>query len=130
MPKHTATSDISTASRSARYARYRLGHWAEWLAAFALTVRGYRLLDRRYKSQCGELDLVFVRGCVIAFVEVKARADLDLAFAAMTDGQARRMRDAAELWIARRPKFQAFDMRFDCVFVLPWRWPIHIVAGA
>jgi putative endonuclease len=92
--------------------------------------QGYRLLDRRYKSRCGELDLIFVREHLIAFVEVKARANLETASAAMTDGQARRMRDAADLWIAQRPQFQAFELRFDCVFVLPRRWPIHMIAGA
>jgi Holliday junction resolvase-like predicted endonuclease len=31
------------------------------------------------------------------------------------------------LFVATRPAFQDFDMRFDIVLVAPYRWPQHIV---
>jgi len=51
------------------------GRKAESLAAFALRLKGYRVLARRLRTPAGEIDLIVRRGATIAFVEVKARAD-------------------------------------------------------
>ena len=51
----------------------RRGRLAEWLAAGALMLKGYRLLARRQRGPFGEIDLIAVRGNRIAFIEVKQR---------------------------------------------------------
>ena len=63
----------------ARQAAERLGHVAEWRAVWRLRLAGYSVLARRYKTKLGEIDIVVRRGRVLAFVEVKARADLTSA---------------------------------------------------
>jgi putative endonuclease len=35
-----------------------------------------------------------------------------------------RVRRAADLWLARNPRFQQHDIGFDLVFVVPWRFPL------
>jgi hypothetical protein len=50
------------------------GRKAESLAAFALRLKGYRVLAGRLRTPAGEIDLIVRRGATIAFVEVKARA--------------------------------------------------------
>ena len=95
----------------------RWGLRAETWAAIWLTLKGYRILERRYKTPVGEIDLVVKRGSLIVFVEVKARATLDGARAAITPFQRQRILRAAEYWTARHPRASGFDFRFDAVFV-------------
>lgn len=110
-----------------RRRRYRRGHVSEYIAALALMARGYRILGRRVRTPHGEIDLVAVRWRRLAFVEVKRRNTRAEGEAALTRHQARRLADAAEHWLARRPSYRDHRMGFDAVLVLPWRLPIHLV---
>lgn len=115
--------------RRTRQARQRRGHHAEWLAALALMVRGYRVIARRQKTPLGEIDLIAVRGRRLAFVEVKRRATREEAEAAITAEQRSRVRRAASLWLARNARYQTHEIGFDLVFQLPRRWPVYIENG-
>lgn len=95
----------------------RWGLRAETWAAIWLTLKGYRIVDRRFKTPVGEIDLIARRRSLIVFVEVKARATLDDARAAITPFQRRRILRAAEYWTARHPRASGCDFRFDAVFV-------------
>lgn len=44
-----------------RRARYRAGLRSEWIAALALRLRGYRILETRWKTSAGEIDLIAIR---------------------------------------------------------------------
>ena len=52
-------------------ARQRLGKTGEDLAVRELTSRGYAILDRRYRSRHGEIDIVCSDHGTIVFVEVR-----------------------------------------------------------
>lgn len=112
--------------RDARRASERRGARAELVAAAALMLKGYRVLARRWKCRHGEIDLVAVRGRRLAFVEVKQRTTAEDAHAAIGELQSHRIRDAAELWLARERRYRGHDIHFDAVFVLPRRWPMHV----
>jgi len=112
-----------------RQARYRSGHLGELIAGLFLMAKGYRILARRHKNRCGEIDLIAVRGHTVAFVEVKRRRSLEAATAAMTSHQAGRLGRASEVWLAKRARYHAFEQRFDAVFVTPGRWPVHVENG-
>ncbi len=114
------------ARRSERRRRYRRGHLAEALAVAMLSLKGYRVLGRRVVTPSGEIDLIAVRGRRLAFVEVKRRATREAAEASISDQQRRRVRRAADLWLAKRPAYHGHDLCFDLVLVLPWRWPVHL----
>jgi putative endonuclease len=113
-----------------RRERYRAGLWAEVLASVILSLKGYRILARRHKTWAGEIDLIAVRGHTLAFVEVKARATLDAAQTSISDLQSRRIRDAAGLWVARSPRYRNYDQRFDALYVIPGRLPVHETGAA
>ncbi len=110
----------------ARIARYQRGHTSELAAAVLLMAKGYRILARRERTPAGEIDLIAVRGWRIAFVEVKARASRADAEASLKAGQTQRLHRAADAWLARTPRYSAYSVGFDAVFVLPWRWPLHL----
>ncbi|HJQ57196.1 MAG TPA: YraN family protein [Vineibacter sp.] len=105
----------------------RLGRWAEWRCVWRLRLSGYRVLARRLRTPAGEVDIVARRGALLAFVEVKARADLDVAAFALTEPQWRRIARAAEMFVARRPALAGCAIRFDAMLVTPRGWPRHIV---
>ena len=68
-----------------------------------LLLKGYRTLGRRFAAAGGEIDLIVRRGATIAFVEVKARDDLDDAAKAINEAKRRRIGRAARVWLARNP---------------------------
>lgn len=107
-------------------AAHAAGLRAEAMAAWMLRLKGYSILARRMKTRAGEIDLVARRGRVLAFVEVKARGDLDAAAEALLARQRARLVRAAELFVAARPALAGHDMRFDLVQVAPGRWPRHL----
>jgi putative endonuclease len=102
-------------------AAYGLGHRGETRAAWALHLKGYRIVARRFKTPSGEIDLV-------AIVEVKARRTLTEAMDAITTAALRRIEAAADLCLSRQPDHARLSMRFDMVAILPRRWPVHVPA--
>lgn len=110
-----------------RVRRYRLGHWAETICAWHLRLRGYRVLARRFRTPAGEIDIIARRGGVLAFIEVKARRDRTTAVESVTSRQRRRVRRAAEAYIAARPMLAELDGRFDVMLVTPWTTPEHVI---
>ncbi|MCP8938039.1 YraN family protein [Alsobacter sp. SYSU M60028] len=117
---------MSARAPAQRRAALRRGHWAEFAAAAVLTLKGYRILARRYSGGGGEIDLVARRGDTVVFVEVKARADLLAAGWAITPEKQRRFARAVDHWRARHPWSTGFTLRCDAVLVAPARWPRHV----
>ena len=84
------------------------------------------VLARRYKTKLGEIDIVARRGGMLAFVEVKARADLADARptrSAAASSAAWRARPACS-WRAIRT-MPPHSVRFDAVLV-GGLWPRHL----
>jgi len=51
----------------------KFGLNSESLAANYLKLSGYRILERNYRNQIGEIDIIAKEGPVLVFIEVKAR---------------------------------------------------------
>ena len=113
-------------SHPACRAAERRGTRAEILAAFLLRAKGYRIVERRFRSRAGEIDLVVRRGRHLAFVEVKARRHREEAAWAVTPRQRARISRAAEHWLAIKGGAGDLDISFDVVLIAPWTWPRHI----
>ncbi len=114
---------------SHRPSAFRTGLSAESKAAAYLTMKGFRIMARRWRSPAGEIDIVARRGKLLIFVEVKAREQLDDAAYSVTERQQRRIAGAAGAWLAAHPDDGECDMRFDAILIAPRRWPAHIVAA-
>lgn len=51
----------------------KFGDWGERLAEDFLVKRGYSVLERNFRKQCGEIDIICRREDNLHFVEVKTR---------------------------------------------------------
>ena len=82
----------------ARVAAFKTGLSAETRAAAYLMAKGYRILAKRFRTPYGEIDIVARRRNLLAFIEVKARANLDdAAYAVTARQQQRKGRIAADV---------------------------------
>jgi putative endonuclease len=118
--------------KNERRRAWERGRAAERLAILALRLSGYRILARNLKlgpvnAGLGEIDIVASRGRVIAFIEVKSRADWGLAAESILVRQRQRIVRAASAFLAARPQFAGHQARFDVMLVVPWRWPRHVL---
>lgn len=102
------------------------GYYGEFLATFLLRVKGYRILAHRYKTFCGEIDIVAKKGDQIAFIEVKARKNEEKCLIAITQKQLLRVQRASQVFLKGNPQYQNSFIRYDVILVADWHLPIHI----
>lgn len=96
-----------------------LGRYGESLAARHLTDLGMVLLDRNWRCDAGEIDLVLRDGPVLVVCEVKTRSSIEYGTPqeAVTEQKLTRLRRLAARWLEAhdvRPR----DVRIDVVAVL------------
>jgi putative endonuclease len=117
---------VSLEARRARgTAARRDGRRAEVWAAIWLMAKGYRILGFRLKTPQAEIDLLALRGRVLAVVEVKRRVSLAIALETVTQDQRDRLRRAGATLAARRPGLQDAAIRLDLIALAPGRLPRH-----
>lgn len=109
--------------RDQRKSREKAGRRSEWLAEIFLRLKGYQILERRYKTKQGEIDIIARKKNVLVIAEVKQRQTLELAEESITNYARRRITQAAETYYARTPKVQNLALRFDGIFMVG-RWKI------
>jgi putative endonuclease len=82
-------------------ARQSVGRVGERLAANALEERGYRILERNFRCQSGEIDLVAQEGDDLVFVEVKTRRGTvcGLPEEAVNSRKARKLQEVAAYYL-------------------------------
>ncbi len=98
---------------------YNKGLFSEWYARMFLRLHGFTILKSRYvtgrNTGRAEIDIIAKKHNTIIFVEVKSRPDLMTAWDAITPTQMRRLRDAADGYLAK--KRWIGDARFDVIAV-------------
>lgn len=92
------------------------GRRAETFAAWFLRLKGYRILEIRQKTPHGEIDLIAMKGNILAIVEVKRRPTLALAQDALHNADLSRIEEAAYHYQAKQTKWDNKTIRFDAVF--------------
>ena len=94
------------------------GQGGETRATALLTREGYTIVERNYRCNLGELDIVARDGDVLAFVEVRSRADDSHGHAAemVTRAKQHTVSRVAECYLVdREPRDER--MRFDVVAI-------------
>ncbi|WP_424969549.1 YraN family protein [Dinoroseobacter sp. S76] len=75
--------------------------------------RGCVLLARRWRGGEGEIDLIFRRGDLLVFVEVKSSSSFARAIESLHWSQVARIQSAAEAFVGVHPELALLDMRVD-----------------
>lgn len=97
--------------------RNQLGKNAENQAVNYLHSNGYVVLNRNYRFEKAEIDIIAQKNNLIAFVEVKYRKNDSHGFPEdfVSDSQKRRISDAAEEWIYENN--WNGEIRFDIISI-------------
>jgi putative endonuclease len=121
-------------------ARQALGELGERIAERWLREKGWRVMQRRFRSGHRDIDLVVERDGVVAFVEVKARRGDEFGgpIAAVNWRKQKELGRSARVWVDRHGRpLEAY--RFDVIGVLvagsrvrirhvPNAFPLHLSA--
>lgn len=93
-----------------------LGVWAEGRIEKYLTSKGMHVVDTRYASRFGEIDLVFFDGDVLVFGEVKYRSSLAYGtpLEAVTPDKQRKLRLCARQYLSEKGT-EDCPCRFDVI---------------
>lgn len=99
-------------------AKDEVGRYGERLVARRLTEAGWRVLDRNWRGERGELDLVALDGRTLVVVEVKTRSGGGFGHPAeaVTPLKLARLRRLAGQWLAEHD-VRADGVRVDVVAV-------------
>ncbi len=99
--------------------RQTLGRKGEDRACRFLAGKGYRILDRNYRTAGGEIDIIARDGAVLVFVEVKTRGSRRYGhpFEAITFHKQRRLTRVALEYISRNSLHEQ-QARFDVVGII------------
>jgi putative endonuclease len=92
---------------------------AERRAARHYRLRGYRILATNAWAAGNEIDVIARRGRLLVFCEVKEKTGTRFGDPAeMVDAEKqRRVRRAAEAWLAQHPEHAGLDIRVDVIAV-------------
>ena len=90
---------------------------AERRAAWFYRLRGYRVLATNAWAAGNEVDLIVRRGRRLVFCEVKSKTGERFGdpLEMVTEEKQRRIRRAAEAWLAARPELDELEVSFEVV---------------
>lgn len=100
-----------------------LGQKGEQLVEEKYQELDYTLLERNYifphGKQAGEIDLIFLKGQELVFVEVKARSNNSFGtpFEAVDINKQRKLVRTAKLYLNSHPKYFDYNYRIDVAAV-------------
>lgn len=96
---------------------YSKGVRAENIAADYLQRKDFGILETRYKTKYGEIDIIAKKDDMICFVEVKVRKNKADALESVTTRAQQRIENAALYFLSENPDYVACDMRFDVITI-------------
>ena len=93
-----------------------LGAKGEEIAVRHLKSRGYRILERNYRTRLGEIDIIAEQGDDLVFIEVKTRSDtlFGSAFESVTKQKQKQLSKVALEYVSKQG-WHNRPSRFDVV---------------
>ena len=98
---------------STKHFSYFLGLYSEYLIIIFLLQKGFILKQWRYKNKLGEIDIISInhKAQTIIFGEVKFRLNKKYLNESLTDKQASRIYQSAEIFIFENEKYKNYSMK-------------------
>lgn len=95
----------------------RLGERGEGVAVKFLKDKGYRIIERNYKTGIGEIDIIAFEGDTLVFIEVKTRESLQYGqpFESVNKHKRRKIANVALSYLKRFEDLP--QCRFDVVSI-------------
>ena len=96
---------------------YETGLWGEDVAAKYLQRKhGMTILEHRFRTKCGEIDLIMLDGDIVVFVEVKARKTTGpgTGLSAVNTAKQKRILNASLIYLMKM-KWTDRIVRYDLV---------------
>lgn len=104
------------------YDTKQLGQWGEVTAEKYLIERGYKILDRNYRTSIGELDIVARKNDILAFIEVKTRdainADYFLPEESVNSRKQFKLKKLGEMYISEHKYKDDQGWQIDVISVI------------
>lgn len=109
---------MSIAPKDLKHNSYQDGLQGEQLVKEYYQQLGFTCLKTRYKTRYGELDLIFLKGDLLLFVEVKTRSFLKPGYDLITRKQMVRNSHAAQAFLSENENLIACNMQFNLAVVI------------
>ncbi len=114
--------------------RLQFGHEGESAAIAFLKKKGYRVLEKNFRSKVGEIDIIAEQAGVVVFIEVKARSNHEFGhpFDALTPIKQKKIIQTAQSFLARK-RIAEKPMRFDVVALTSdphGSWEVELLENA
>lgn len=96
----------------------RLGGWGETIAAEYLAGNGYVILERNFRTQYGEIDLIVLDKDILVFVEVKTRTSRKFGYPeeAISPKKKEHLLASAQAYIQTHQEMER-DWRIDVIAI-------------
>jgi putative endonuclease len=108
---------------------HHAGAAAEDIVAEDYARRGYPIVQRRWRGQGGEIDLIARDGAGLVLVEVKKSRSFARAAERLSARQVARLWTAAEEYLGSQPKGALTEVRFD-VALVDGRGALRVIENA
>lgn len=101
------------------FKRLALGKSGESLAENFLLKKGYSIIQKNYRTRCGEIDLIARYQDILIFVEVKTRSGIQLGspLHAVTTRKQKQISKVALEFLSKNNFFDT-DARFDVISIV------------
>ena len=94
---------------------YSTGIMAESRAVDFLENKGFDIIETRYKTKFGEVDIIAQKDDILCFIEVKYRPDIYSALEAVSKSSQKRIENSALFFLSENDKYQEYALRFDVI---------------
>lgn len=102
---------------SFKFTSYTLGLISELYAIFFLILKGYKILNWRYKTKIGEIDIIAIKKNIIHIIEVKYRnSQIDLNNL-IQPKQIKRIKNAYLLF-SKANKYHELEINLDLITIM------------
>ena len=95
------------------------GRRSESKALQLLQSKGYRLVQKNYRCNCGEIDLIMQDGTTLVFIEVRSRSSQAYggALESIDYGKQQKIIKTAVRYLYKHNIYDKVDVRFDLVCI-------------